>query len=102
MVDLSRVRTSRAGQRKLIANYDAQYPARCFPWSCGVAYVLPNAFVRGLVTAIDWLSPPRYERAKFSDYDAALQFCIEGLRAGAHFTTPWTPPTKTQLISVAQ
>ena len=53
MVDLSRVRTSRAGQRKLIANYDAQYPARCFPWSCGVAYVLPNAFVRGLVTAID-------------------------------------------------
>ena len=36
-------------------------------WNAGSALLVPSAWLRGLVTAVFWISPPRFPNKRFSE-----------------------------------
>ena len=54
----------------------------------GGAFVLPSPVVRGIVTAIHWLSPPPYPFAIFAKKTEAIAWCRAKLADGANVVGP--------------
>jgi hypothetical protein len=50
-----------ASQRKLIADAAKAHTEMSRRWCLGGATVVPNAIMRGVVTAITWVAPPAYK-----------------------------------------
>lgn len=67
VVDLSNIVTAPATHRKAVAEHLKQFEDFNVRWNAGSALIVPNAWVRGLVTAAFWLAPPKFPTKLFSD-----------------------------------
>lgn len=67
IIDLSNVSEAPATQRKILAEHLRSCEAFSARWNAGSALIVPNAWLRGLVTAVFWVSPPKYPTELFSN-----------------------------------
>jgi hypothetical protein len=74
VVDLSRVQTVTAKQRKMMSDHLARFEPHDLAYNRGSAIVVPNAFLRGIVTAVFWLRPPRFPHESFATRDEAIRW----------------------------
>jgi len=67
IIDMSNIRKAPATQRKAVAVHLKRFGEYGRRWNAGSALVVPSAWLRGLVTAVTWLSPPEFPYQVFSD-----------------------------------
>ena len=66
VVDLSQITKAPATQRRRLAEHLERFEAFSARWNAGSALVVPNAWLRGLATAVFWVSPPKFPTEFFS------------------------------------
>jgi hypothetical protein len=74
VVDLSRMHAVTAKQRKTMGDHLARFEHHDIAFNRGSAIVVPNPFVRGVVTAVFWLRPPRFPHQSFATRDEAIRW----------------------------
>lgn len=67
VIDLSAITSAPAKQRKMFGEHLKRFELHNIRWNTGSAVIVPNAFLRGLVTAVFWFSPPKFPTKLFSD-----------------------------------
>lgn len=67
VIDLSNVTKAPATQRKALAEHLKRLEEFSERWNAGSALVVPSAWLRGLATAVFWISPPKYPHRTFSE-----------------------------------
>jgi len=67
VVDLSGILSATAHQRSLFSEHLKRFEAHDRAYNQGSALIVPNSFVRGLVTAVFWLKPPMFPNQCFPD-----------------------------------
>lgn len=67
VIDVSHVIKAPATQRKAIAEHLKRFEDYNARWNAGCALIVPNAWLRGIVTAAFWLAPPKFPNKLFSD-----------------------------------
>lgn len=72
VVELSNLQKANAGQRKLFAEHLKRFEEHDVRWNAGSALIVPRAWLRGLVTAVFWISPPRFPHQAFARRSDAL------------------------------
>ena len=72
VADLSQVRLMPPTQRKLFADHLKRFEAHDVAFNRGSALVVTNAVIKGLLTAVFWLAPPKFPNQAFDDFDKAL------------------------------
>jgi hypothetical protein len=84
-----RVRSAPAPrQRQLIAARAREHEPMSRAWVIGSVTVVPNALLRGIVTAITWLAPPVYPLSVRATMEEALDIAFERLTARGIPITP--------------
>jgi len=81
VVDLSNIAKANAKQRKLFAEHLKRFEAHDVQWNGGSALIVPSAWLRGLVTAVFWISPPKFPHQVFAKRADALQWAQNQLGA---------------------
>ena len=72
MVDLSALKTPSAVQRRAFAEHLKRFEAHDVAYNQGSALIAPNAVVKGVLTAVFWLAPPKFPHQAFAnEADAA-------------------------------
>jgi hypothetical protein len=71
VVDLSKVLSANAYQRSVFSAHLKRFEPHDIAYNQGSALIVPNAFVRGLVTAVFWVRPPRFPNQFFADAASA-------------------------------
>jgi len=66
VIDLSNVTKAPATQRKELAEHLERFEELSVPWYAGSALIVPSPWLRGVVTAVTWLSPPKFPYQLFS------------------------------------
>ena len=77
--DLSDIAKAPATHRKALAEHIKRHEEFSARWNAGAALVVPSAWLRGLVTAVFWISPPRYPHQTFSNPLEAERWATEQL-----------------------
>ena len=77
--DLSNVTHAPASQRKALAEHLERHEEFSTRWTAGAALVVPSAWLRGLVTAVFWISPPNYPHKSFPEPLEAERWAQEQL-----------------------
>ncbi|HEX3597591.1 MAG TPA: hypothetical protein VHU80_20925, partial [Polyangiaceae bacterium] len=72
VVDLAGLKMATATQRRIFSAHLTRFEPHDLAYNRGSALVVPNAVVRGLVTAVFWLKQPRFPTECFSTYDEAV------------------------------
>ncbi len=89
VVELSNLRKANAGQRKLFAEHLKRFEEHDVSWNAGSALIVPRAWLRGLVTAVFWISPPKFPHQAFARRSDALAWAQLQLDAKvAELTSP--------------
>jgi hypothetical protein len=65
--DLSNVTKAPATQRKALAEHLNSYEEFSARWNAGSALIVPSPWLHGLVTAVFWISAPKYPHKTFSE-----------------------------------
>ena|GEM_PF-807981 len=81
VIDLSNVTKAPPTQRKAFAEHLKRLEEFSGRWNAGSALVVPSPWLRGLVTAVFWLSPPRYPHKIFAELLPAKRWAREQLAA---------------------
>jgi 1,2-phenylacetyl-CoA epoxidase PaaB subunit len=81
VVDLSGVLSATAQQRNLFSEHLKRFEAHDRAYNAGSALIVPNAFVRGLVTAVFWLRPPSFPNQCFPEAAQAFAWAEKQLAA---------------------
>ena len=81
VTDLSNITKAPATQRKALAEHLKQFEAFSERWNAGSALIVPSAWLRGLVTAVFWVSPPKYPHKTFSELVPGQRWAQEQLAA---------------------
>ncbi|HKU41416.1 MAG TPA: hypothetical protein VJR89_24835 [Polyangiales bacterium] len=89
VVNLAGVLQATANQRRLFGEHLKRFESHDKAYNQGSALVVPNTFVRGIVTAVFWLNPPSFPNQCFATPEAAREWAAEQLKA-AGVTMP--PP----------
>ncbi len=79
VVDCANVIKAPATQRKIIAEHEKSIRPYSERFNVGVALVVGNSMVTGLLTAIYWLAPPPYAYKIFSEFELAKAWARERL-----------------------
>lgn len=66
VVDLANLGGVSATQRKIFADHLKRFEPHDVAWNQGSAIVAKSSWVRGIVTAVFWLQPPRYPHQTFA------------------------------------
>ncbi len=66
VIDLSNVTKAPATQRKALAEHLKRFGELSEGWYAGSALIAPSPWLRGVVTAVTWLSPPKFPYQLFS------------------------------------
>lgn len=66
VVELSNITKATATQRKTFAEHLKRFEEHDMRWNGGSALVVPSGWVRGLVTAVFWLAPPKFPNQAFA------------------------------------
>ena len=67
VIDLTHITKAPATQRRALAGHLKRFEAFSARWNAGSALVVPNAWLRGLATAVFWVSPPKFPTELFSE-----------------------------------
>jgi len=81
LLDASEVGNTPAVQRRMQAEWLKRHDATIRACSVGTAMVISRAAVRGLLTAILWLTPIPGEHQTFATFEDAERWCLDRLRA---------------------
>ncbi|MDH3653362.1 MAG: hypothetical protein OEN21_03780 [Myxococcales bacterium] len=81
VIDMSNITRAPATQRKALAEHLKRFNEFGVRWNAGSALVVPSAWLRGLVTAVTWVSPPRFPYQLFSESLAAESWAKKQLAA---------------------
>ena len=74
VVDLSNLRTAGSVQRRIFAEHLKRFEKHDVQWNGGSARIVPRAWLRGLVTAVFWISPPKFPHQAFAKRTDALEW----------------------------
>ncbi len=88
VVELSNLTKANARQRKLFAEHLKRFEEHDVQWNAGSALIVPRAWLRGLVTAVFWISPPRFPHQAFAKRSDALEWAQLQLDAKAAESGP--------------
>lgn len=91
VVDLSTVRSVTATQRRLFGEHLERFEAHDVENNRGSALVVPNAFLRGVVTAVFWIRQPKFPHRAFTAIDDARAWAKGRLARGSE-RPPATDP----------
>ena len=80
VVDLSRVMDVTAKQRRIFAEHLTRFEPHDVAYNQGSALIVPNTFIRGVLTAIFWLKPPRFPHQTFMTRAEAFAWAEERIR----------------------
>lgn len=92
VVNLSGILQATAGQRKLFSEHLKRFEPHDLAYNQGSALLVPNPFVRGIVTAVFWLKPPRFPNECFSTIEEAREWALLQLQTGGVTAPP--PPSR--------
>jgi hypothetical protein len=89
VVELSNLTRANAKQRRMFAEHLKRFEGHDMLWNGGSALIVPSAWVRGLVTAVFWISPPKFPHQAFAQRTDALEWAqlqldAKILECGAH------------------
>jgi hypothetical protein len=87
VVNLSGIMHATAGQRRLFSEHLKRFEPHDLAYNQGSALLVPNAFVRGIVTAVFWLKAPRFPNECFATIEDARAWAERQLLA-AGVTAP--------------
>jgi hypothetical protein len=82
VVDLSAIRTATARQRQIFGKHLGRMERHNITYNQGAALIVPNAALRGIVTAIFWIKPPRFHYRLFATRREGVEWAAERLREG--------------------
>ena len=77
IAELSHVTQATATQRKMFADHLKRFELHDAQWNRGTALIVPNSFIRGLVTAVFWLAPPKFPHQLFATREQAVLWAEE-------------------------
>ena len=81
IVDATRITSAPSARvRKLVADWEIEHGAVGEKYNVGVAIVTTSALVRGAMTAIQWISPPRVPTTYEATVPAAISWAESHLR----------------------
>ena len=83
VVDLREILRVPPPQRKLFAEHLKRFEAHDEKYNRGSGLVLSNAWLRGVVSAIFLLSPPKFPNKTFATIDDARRWCTDQMRRAA-------------------
>ncbi len=81
VIDMSNIARAPATQRKMLAEHLKRFGELSVRWYVGSALIVPSPWLRGLVTAVTWLSPPKFPYQLFSESLAAESWAKKQLAA---------------------
>jgi len=81
IVDARRVREATARQRQILAQHLKRFEPLDTTWNVGTGFVVDNPLVRGFLTAVFWLSQPKFHHAEFGELEEAQAWCRARLEA---------------------
>jgi hypothetical protein len=81
ILDASRASPLPAGLRRRQAEWNAKRTLTVIRRSAGVAFVVTNPLIRGIVTAINWLHPPPYRFTIVATLAEGEAWCSSQLQA---------------------
>jgi hypothetical protein len=84
LVDLASLMEATARQRKLFSEHLQRFEPHDVAYNQGSALIVPNAFVRGIVTAVFWLKRPRFPNECFSTRAEAIAWAEQQLARASH------------------
>jgi hypothetical protein len=74
VVELSNLTKANASQRRMFAEHLTRFEEHDVAWNAGSALVVPSGWLRGLVTAVFWLAPPKFPHQAFARRSDALEW----------------------------
>jgi len=74
VVELSNLTKANAKQRRVFADHLKRFEEHDVQWNGGSALVVPSGWLRGLVTAVFWLAPPKFPHQAFAKRTDALEW----------------------------
>jgi hypothetical protein len=74
VVELSNLTKANAKQRRTFAEHLKRFEQHDVQWNGGSALIVPSGWLRGLVTAVFWLSPPKFPHQAFAKRSDALEW----------------------------
>jgi hypothetical protein len=81
VIDLSNIIKATATQRKAFGEHLKRFEEHNVRWNAGSALIVPNTWLRGLVTAVFWISPPKFPNKFFSEPVAGERWARKQLEA---------------------
>lgn len=82
VADMSPLRTMPpAKQRRVFADHLKRFEPHDMAWNRGSAIVVPNAVIKGALTAVFWMAPPKFPNQAFANFDDALAWARAQLAA---------------------
>jgi hypothetical protein len=74
VVELSNLTKANAKQRRAFAEHLKRFEEHDVQWNAGSALIVPSSWLRGLVTAVFWISPPKFPHQAFAKRMDALEW----------------------------
>ena len=74
VVQLSNLTKANAKQRRTFAEHLKRFEHHDVQWNAGSALIVPSGWLRGLVTAVFWISPPKFPHQAFAKRSDALEW----------------------------
>lgn len=90
VVELSNLTKANATQRRMFAEHLKRFEGHDVLWNGGSALIVPSPWLRGLVTAVFWVSPPKFPHQAFAKRTDALEWAQMQLDAKISACRPHT------------
>jgi hypothetical protein len=74
LVDLSNITQSTERQRRVFAEHLKGFQEHAAQWNGGSAIIAPSGWLRGVVTAVFWIWPPKFAYRVFAKRTDALEW----------------------------
>lgn len=79
IADFAAIESTTATQRRMFAEHQVTVESVDRAHNAGAAIVIPNAMVRGVVTAVYWIKPPVYPYQFVRTHEEALAWVADAL-----------------------
>ena len=79
VVDLRGIMSATALQRRIFSEHLERFEHHDIAYNRGSALIVPNAMIRGIVTAVFWLKKPRFPNECFPTREEAVTWALERL-----------------------
>lgn len=89
--DTTNLGNATAKQRRILAEHLEKFEPHDLAWNQGSAIIVPNALLRGIVTAVFWVKSPRFPHQSFATRNEALAWATQRLQEGARASVAKSP-----------